>query len=123
MKTPENEIQYQAKDISYLRNKFSNYINSKNILEFKGTLIEGLEIDLLELSGLELTYSEGDKIWMDFYPRFALEEFLECEEFELYSIEDSPMHSDVYYEYYCGDFDEFINKLRVWIIQYLEDLG
>jgi len=123
MKTPDNEIQYQAKNISYLRNKFSNYINSKNILEFKGTLIEGLEIDLLEISGLELTYSEADKIWMDFYPRFALEEFLECEEFELYSIEDSPMHSDVYYEYYCGDFDEFINKLRVWIIQYLKDLG
>jgi hypothetical protein len=121
MKTPDTEIQYHAKDLETLRNKYSKYINSKNILEFKGTLVEGPEISLSDLSGLELTYSDSDKIWTNINPRDALEEYLDCEEFELYEIDESPMHSDVYYEYYCGDFDEFISKLRTWILDYLRN--
>lgn len=75
----------------------------------------------MDLSGLELTYSDSDKIWTNINPRDALEEYLGCEELLLYEIDDSPMHSDVYYEYYCGDFDEFVNKLRAWIIDYLSN--
>ena len=63
MKTPDTEIYCQAKDLEILRDEYSNYIDGNNILEFKGTLIEGLEVNLLELSGLELTWSDYIKIW------------------------------------------------------------
>jgi len=122
MKTPDTEIYCQAKDLEILRDEYSNYIDGNNILEFKGTLIEGPEVNLLELSGLELTWSDYIKIWEkndSINERDLLIWHLDCEEFELNEIDDSPMHSDVYVEYYCGDFDEFISKLRAWILNYL----
>ena len=124
MKTPDKEIYCQAKDLEILRDEYSNYIDGNNILEFKGTLIEGPEVNLLELSGLELTWSDYKKIWEkndSINERDLLIWHLDCEEFELYEIDESPMHSDVYYEYYCGDFDEFISKLRTWILDYLRN--
>ena len=124
MKTPDTEIYCQAKDLEILRDEYSNYIDGNNILEFKGTLIEGPEVNLLELSGLELTWSDYIKIWEkndSINERDLLIWHLDCEEFELYEIDESPMHSDVYYEYYCGDFDEFISKLRTWILDYLRN--
>ena len=124
MKTLDDEIYYHAKDIETLRDEYSNYIDSSNILEFKGTLIEGPEVNLLKLSGLEITRLDDIKIWEQndsINERDLLIWHLDCEEFELYEIDDSPMHSDVYYEYYCGDFDEFIKKLREWITKFLDD--
>ena len=122
--TFDNEIYCPAKDIETLRDEYSNYIDNSNILEFKGTLIEGPEVNLLELSGLELTRLDEIKIWEQddsINERDLLIWHLDCEEFELYEIDDSPMHSDVYVKYYCGDFDEFLNKLRSWIIDYLSN--
>ena len=124
MKTLDDEIYYHAKDIETLRDEYSNYIDSSNILEFKGTIIEGPEVNLLKLSGLEITRLDDIKIWEQndsINERDLLIWHLDCEEFELYEIDDSPMHSDVYYEYYCGDFDEFIKKLREWITKFLDD--
>ena len=124
MKTFDNEIYSQAKDLEILRNEYSKYIDSANILEFKGTLGEGPEVNLLELSGLELTWLDYKKIWEQddsINQRDLLIWHLDCEEFELYEIDESPMHSDVYYEYYCGDFDEFIKNLRDWITKLLND--
>jgi hypothetical protein len=123
MKTPDTEIYCQAKDLEILRDEYSNYIDGSNILEFKGTLTEGPELNLLELSGLELTWSDYLKIWEkndSINERDLLIWHLDCEEFELNEIDDSPMHSDVYVEYYCGDFNEFISKLRMWILNYLK---
>ena len=122
MKTSDKEIYCQSKDLEILRDEYSKYIDGNNILEFKGTLIEGPEVNLLELSGLELTWSDYIKIWEkndSINERDLLISHLDCEEFELNVIDDSPMHSDVYVEYCCGDFDEFISKLRTWILNYL----
>jgi len=124
MKTSDKEIYCQSKDLEILRDEYSKYIDGNNILEFKGTFIEGPEVNLLELSGLELTWSDYIKIWKkndSINERDLLIWHLHCEEFELYEIDDSPMHSDVYYEYHCGDFDEFISKLRAWITGYLSN--
>ena len=124
MKTFDNEIYSQAKDLEVLRDEYSKHIDSNNILEFKGTLVEGPEVNLLELSGLELTWLDYKKIWEQddsINQRDLLIWHLDCEEFELYEIDDSPMHSDVYYEYHCGEFDEFIKNLRDWITKLLND--
>ena len=45
-----------------------------------------------------------------------------CEEIELYETDDIPGLSDSYYEYLCGDYDEFVKQLRAFMIQLLIDI-
>ncbi len=112
----DNEIYYPATDYELESHKGHK---SKEFI-FRGSLIDGLEVDLLELSGLELTYSDVDKIWGDINCRDLLAE-LDCVEIELCETDEIPGQSDSYYEYQCGDKGQFIKKLRAWIIKFLED--
>ena len=83
-----------------------------------GTLIEGPEIDLIELSGLELTEEEQQRIWDEITPRRILVEDLLCEEIEIEEFDDAPGLSDSVYEYRCGPREQFIERLRKVLLRY-----
>ena len=83
-----------------------------------GTLIEGPEIDLIELSGLELTEEEQQRIWDEITPRRILVEDLLCEEIEIEEFDDAPGLSDSSYEYLCGPREQFIERLRKVLLRY-----
>lgn len=79
---------------------------------FKGTLIEGPDIDLVELAGLNLSDEQEFKLWEQITPRDLLVNDLWCEEIELEEQDDIPGMSDSVYEYRCGEREEFILRLR-----------
>ena len=110
-------------------NRFFDHIKSRNNnppnfndLTFKGTLMDGPEIDIFNLSGLGLTDSEEDRILGFTKARDIIVEFLGWDEVELYEIDEIPGQSDSYYEYWCGDYDKFVKQLRVFMIQLLIDI-
>lgn len=87
---------------------------------FNGSLIEGLDVDLVEISGLKLTDEEIERIWGNISPRdLIVDNELWCEEIELHEIDEMPGQSDSYYEYRCGNYDEFVVKLKEWFLQFL----
>ena len=100
--------------------KTSPEFNSKDFI-FQGTLVGGLDIDIFALTGLDLSYDDIERITDQISRRDLIVNVLDVEEIELYEVDDSPMHSDTYYEYRCGDYDEFVNKLREWIVKFLDD--
>ena len=100
--------------------KTSPQFNSKDFI-FQGTLVGGLDIDIFALTGLDLSYNDIEQITDQISRRDLIVNVLDVEEIELYEVDDSPMHSDTYYEYRCGDYDEFVNKLREWIVKFLDD--
>ena len=100
--------------------KTSSEFNSKDFI-FQGTLVGGLDIDIFALTGLDLSYDDIERITDQISRRDLIVNVLDVEEIELYEVDDSPMHSDTYYEYRCGDYDEFVNKLREWIVKFLDD--
>ena len=100
--------------------KASSEFNSKDFI-FQGTLVGGLDIDIFALTGLDLSYDDIERITDQISRRDLIVVALDVEEIELYEVDDSPMHSDTYYEYRCGDYDEFVNKLREWIVKFLDD--
>jgi hypothetical protein len=81
-------------------------------LVFTGSLIDGPHIDLVGLAGIQLSDDEHDRLWDDTSPRDLLVDILDCEEIELYEIDDMPGRSDRFFEYRCGPREEFIEKLR-----------
>jgi hypothetical protein len=87
---------------------------------FTGTLIEGPDIDLVALSGLELSEEDMDRIWDEISPQGLLVDVLNVEEIEAGEIDSIPGMSDSYYEYRCGPKTEFIAKLRSALLQLLE---
>jgi hypothetical protein len=87
---------------------------------FQGSQVGGLDIDIYALSGLNLTLEDIERITDEISSRDLIVNALDVEEIELYEIDDSPMHSDTYYEYRCGDYDDFIKRLRAWIVLFLE---
>ena len=94
--------------------------NSKDFI-FQGTQVGGLDIDIFALTGLDLSYDDIERITDQISRRDLIVIALDVEEIELYEVDDSPMHSDTYYEYRCGDYDEFVNKLSEWIVKFLDD--
>jgi len=100
--------------------KASPEFNSKDFI-FQGTQVGGLDIDIFALTGLDLSYEEIERITDQISRRDLIVNALDVEEIELYEIDDSPMHCDTYYEYRCGDYDEFVNKLKEWIVEFLKD--
>ena len=114
MSLEHNEIYYPSSPYDIEDVKDEEFV-------FRGSLINGLEIDLLKLSGIELTLSDVDKIWGDTNERVVVTEELDCEEIDLYESDDMPGQSDSYYEYRCNDKREFVRKLRAWIIKLLEE--
>ena len=80
-----------------------------------------LDIDIFALTGLDLSYDDIERITDQISRRDLIVVALDVEEIELYEVDDSPMHSDTYYEYRCGDYDEFVNKLSEWIVKFLDD--
>ncbi len=114
MNLEHNEIYYPSSPGDLEDDKNGEFV-------FRGSLINGLEIDLLKLSGIELTLSDVDKIWGDTNERVVVTEELDCEEIDLYESDDMPGQSDSYYEYRCNNKGEFVRKLRAWIIKLLEE--
>ena len=100
--------------------KTSPEFNSKDFI-FQGTQVGGLDIDIFALTGLALSYDDIERITDQISRRDLIVVALDVEEIELYEVDDSPMHSDTYYEYRCGDYDEFVNKLSEWIVKFLDD--
>lgn len=86
-----------------------------------GTLIGGLDIDLVALSGIQLTEDEHCELWDEVSERDFLLWHLECEEFEIKTVDCVPGMSDSWYEYRCGDKDIFLTKLRAAIIDLVND--
>jgi len=68
---------------------------------FQGTLMEGPKIDLIELSGIQLTEEEEEKLWGEWNERNLLMETGVVAEIELYEVDEIPGQSDVWYEYRC----------------------
>ena len=93
--------------------------SSKDFI-FQGSQVGGLDIDIYALSGLNLTLEDIERITDEISSRDLIVNALDVEEIELYEIDDSPMHSDTYYEYRCGNYDDFIKRLRAWIVLFLE---
>lgn len=84
----------------------------------QGTLIEGPSVDLIALSGVQLTEGEEEKIWEEISPRTLLVEILDCEEIELEEFDEVPGMSDKVYEYRCGPREEFIERLSDALLHY-----
>jgi len=114
-------INLESNEICYPSRQHELDDDKDEAFVFRGSLINGLEIDLLELSGLELTISDVDKIWAYHNERDVVIEELGCEEIDLYESDDMSGQSDSYYEYRCDDKGEFVRKLRAWIIKLLEE--
>lgn len=92
--------------------------NNDNDFVFSGSLVDGPSIDLIELSGLELTDDEQDRVWENTSPRDLLDE-AGCEEIELEEFEGGPGMSDTFYEYRCGPKETFVSELRAVLLRYL----
>jgi hypothetical protein len=86
-------------------------------LIFYGTLIEGPDVDLIDLSGLDLTAEEQERVWSEVSPRTLLVEELDCEEIELDEFEGGPGMSDSRYEYRCGPRHAFIARLAAVLLR------
>lgn len=82
-----------------------------------GTLLEGPDVDLIELSGLNLSDEEQDRIWDEISPRNLLVDCLNCEEIEVDEFEGGPGMSDSTYEYRCGSRDSFVKRLSEILLQ------
>jgi hypothetical protein len=92
---------------------------------FTGTLIEGPDIDLIEISGLQLSEDDEELLWSENDRRQFLIDNELCEEIELEGEEDEsdiPGMSDSLYEYCCGARDDFVASLRSAILEELERL-
>jgi hypothetical protein len=84
----------------------------------KGSLIDGLEIDLVALAGLDLTDDERDRLWEAINERDLLTDELLCAEIDLYETDGAPGISDRYVEYRCGPRKDFVKRLRAALLKY-----
>lgn len=81
-------------------------------LIFTGSLIEGLDVDLASLAGLDLTEEQREKIWSEVSQREVLVEHLGCEEIEIARTDSAPGMSDSTFEYRCGPRADFVQRLK-----------
>lgn len=81
---------------------------------FTGTLMDGPDIDIIELSGLSLTDEETDKLWSKTNARTLL---LECPALEEIKLDetDAPLYSDVYYRYEAPSKEKLQEELKAAI--------
>ena len=81
---------------------------------FTGTLMDGPEIDIFELSGLTLTDEETDKLCWDTNQRAIL---LECPSLEEIEVDETnaPLYSDVYYRYEAPSKEKLQEELKMAI--------
>lgn len=86
-------------------------------LVIEGSLMDGPDLDLIDLSGLSLTDDEVDRLWNDVSPRELLIEHLECEEVEIEEIDHAPGFTDRYVQYHCGGRSDFVMRLRETILE------
>ena len=86
---------------------------------FTGTLIEGPDLDLEELSGLALSDAEWEAVWNKINHRDLVLSCPSCMEIELDEVDEIPGQSDSYFEYDCDDRDLFIAELRSAILSIL----
>jgi hypothetical protein len=82
---------------------------------FTGTLMDGPDIDLIEISGLTLSDDELDALWGETTPRGLLMECPSCGERLIDEIDDAPGLSDSYFEYECADRETLADELRAAI--------
>ena len=83
----------------------------KERFAFRGTLMEGPEIDLIALAGLTLTNVQ-EKLWDHTNQRELLSECLSCEEILVEKSDKVPGLSDSYFEYRCDDRAQLVKELR-----------
>ena len=86
-------------------------------LSFTGTQVDGPDVDLVELSGLELSEDEQARLWYHVNARDLLRENPHCEEILLEDFEGGPGQSDAYFEYECDDRAAFAAALRASILR------
>lgn len=87
---------------------------------FSGTLISGPDVDLVALSGLQLSDADEERLWESITRRRLLLDYLLCEEIKLDEIEGGPGNSDSLFEYRCGEKEAFVSKLRNAILDQLK---
>jgi hypothetical protein len=90
-------------------------------LRFRGTLIDGPDIDVIKMSGLELTGDEEEKLWSRTTPRQLVNECISCDEMEIERLDDGPGRSDSIYEYVVDDKAKFVVELQGAIRKRLQD--
>jgi len=84
----------------------------------KGSLVDGLELDLVALAGLELTDEQRDRLWEAIDQRSLLTDELDCAEIDLYETDGAPGISDRYVEYRCGPKKDFVKRLRAVLLKF-----
>lgn len=83
---------------------------------FTGALCNGLDVDLVELSGLELSAKEEDVLWGQICGRDLLIWNCEVTEIDELEVDGPPGCSDKYFRYECGPKKAFIKRLRSEIL-------
>lgn len=81
-------------------------------LVLSGTLIEGLDVEHVELDGLRFIDEQNDLVCGEISTRRLLIEVLDCEQVEIEESDAGAGMSDSTYEYYCGPKADFIARLR-----------
>lgn len=81
-----------------------------------GALCNGLDVNLVQLSGLELTDEEHDFLWNKISERDFLLWHCDLTEIDVFETDGPPGHSDRYFRYECGPKKEFIERLRIEIL-------
>ena len=84
----------------------------KKEFKFTGSLMDGPHIDLVEVSGLNLSMSDEEQLWETISSIDLIRDYSLCEIIETDLIDEVPGYSDQYYECYCGDKVEFKRKLK-----------
>ena len=84
--------------------------------EFTGTLMEGPEIDLIELSGLKITEEQEQQIWDQINSRDLLMSCPCVDEIEEESIDDAPGLSDTYFSYTAESKEQLGQELKEAIL-------
>lgn len=79
---------------------------------FRGTLMEGPEINLVELAGLKLTEDQENQLWDVVSRRDLLLSCDCCEEMLLEESDAIPGLSDSYFQYRCTSRQQLAEELR-----------
>ena len=87
---------------------------------FRGSLIDGPDVDLVALSGLPLTEEQVEILWSTTSPRQLILDYLLCAETDIDVFDSAPGMSDTYFEYSCGKKSEFVMALRAAIADLLQ---
>jgi hypothetical protein len=98
-------------------------MSKREPISFEGTLIEGPNVNLLELAGVKLDEATEQRLWDNINARDLLLLCPSCEEILLEEVDEFPGMSDSFFEYQCGDRAQLAIELAASIRSVLDGRG